>query len=256
MPWPNVSCRFGAPLDVEPVGIVERARVAVGRCLHEQHPLSLADLPAAERQRLARPARHRADRPVVAQALLGRAAGQIGIAVQPLPLVGVLLERDDAVGQQVHRRLVAGEDHQDDVGDDLLVAEGVGALARLQHARDQVVLRPRAAGGEHRAQERLELLHRALGVGEPVVVVTADEDDAAQVVGPQLDPVARLGRDAEVLGDHDHRQVERELTQEVDLVAAAQRRQQLLDEVTDPDATLSTLRAVNARLTSRRTRVW
>ncbi len=95
--------------------------------LHQQDAVAGLDLRAAQHQRLSRPTRRRPQGPVHPEDLLDRVADQLRLVLQAAPLVGIAPEGGDAVRDQVHRRLVAGEDEQHDVGHDLVLGEAVVA---------------------------------------------------------------------------------------------------------------------------------
>ena len=74
-----------------------------------------------------------------AQHLLDRARVQARVVAQPLGLVGVLDERQRAVGDQVARRLVAGHHQGDEEQVELEVVEAVAVELGLDQRGHQVV---------------------------------------------------------------------------------------------------------------------
>ena len=131
------------PGDVEAVGIVERALVAVGRRVHEHHPLAGGDLPAVDLGVGGRPARELHDGADPAQQLLDRGRHQCRVGAQPFELLGVFEQHDGAGGDQVAGRLAPRvlQEHEEEV--DLQLRERLALdLGGEQHA-EQVVARLR-----------------------------------------------------------------------------------------------------------------
>ncbi len=92
------------------------------------------------------------NRRVVAQRLLDDAGARSGVLAQRRPVFAVAQHRQDRVGDQVHRRLVAGDQQQVAGRDDLFLGELVAGLLDRDQSRDQVVGGMRAPALQQVAQ--------------------------------------------------------------------------------------------------------
>ncbi len=84
-------------------------------------------------------------RSVVAQELLDRVLGELGVVAQQRELVGMAEQRDLRVAEEVLGRLVAGLEQQDAVGDELGVGEPLAVGLGFEQRRQQIVARVGAA---------------------------------------------------------------------------------------------------------------
>ena len=101
--------------DVEGVGILENGGVAVRRQQGREYQFAFGDGHAADGDVLACPARRRAfNWPIPAQAFFNSRANQRRVIVELLQLVAVLHQRQHPVADQIHGRLVSGDQQQKD----------------------------------------------------------------------------------------------------------------------------------------------
>jgi len=77
-----------------------------------------------------------------------------GLAPQPRQLIRMVEQREHAVAEQVRRRLVAGDEKQDQVGEQLVVVELRILALRGDHAVEHRVLRLRTAARHRGARPR------------------------------------------------------------------------------------------------------
>ncbi len=188
--------------DVVGVGVGEGVGVAVAGGQHGEHAGSGRDdfirhlgvLLDASEQHL-----HRA---VVAERLLDRLREQFLVGHQPIELIGVAAEGEGHVGDETHRRFVAGDEQQHARGHDFSVGHDLFAV-RFDHATDEIVGRVGLALLDLVAEVEVELraeAARRFGIGSAPHVGT----------GHRLGPDAELGpvfsRDAEQFGDHNGRE--------------------------------------------------
>ena len=126
--------------------------------------------------------------------------------MQAAQLIGVAMQRQQAVADQVYGGLVAGTEQQDDVGRQLLIGELAALFLGLNQLRRQVVTGLAAA--------QLEQGAKILGRGEVAGAGGVDllprerhwiEQPPARACAHEEQLVLLLG-DAQHLADHDHRQ--------------------------------------------------
>ena len=202
-------------VDVELVGPVELARVAVAGAEEQQHPWPRRASP------------RRAARPGVSWSGPCTAWGWCSAAAPPPPapcrparrrrvaLLGVQGEHADAVGDELRGGLVPARDQEQAEADDLLVGERGPVDLRLHQRAEDVVgralpARHRELVGQHRD------LHRSLrgrGWRHRVAGLAREE-----VVGPLPGVVVTVGGDAEHGADDRRRQQRGELVHHVELV--------------------------------------
>ena len=165
------------------------------------------------------------DRAAVAQHLLHRGLQERGLRAQPLQLFRVLEQRPDAVGDEVHRRLVPRHQQQEHHARELHGAEPVSVLLGGEQGAGEIVPRLGAAPGEEGLEVLLHLDGRlpqglqvgALGRGE-------------QRGGPLAEPGLVLGGYAQQLGDDGDGQREGERLEQVHVPVRRERIQQLLGD--------------------------
>ncbi len=105
-----VSCV--RPRDVEAVGLVEHLGIPIGASEQQHHRGSLRDGHAGDLGVAVRPSRRHLYGAVEAQHLLHRRRPQTGVLSQQRELVGMVHQCDDAVADQVDRRLHPRPDEQ------------------------------------------------------------------------------------------------------------------------------------------------
>jgi hypothetical protein len=121
----------------------------------------------------------------------------------------MFIEGEDGVAEQRRRRDVAGQQEQPDKADDLLVVEACPVYLRTHEPAGQIVGGMRAAVLDIRQQVAIHLpdgRHEGLqgrGVHPDSRGLTVP---GKQGVGPLPEDHPIRDRDAEELGDHDHRQ--------------------------------------------------
>ena len=132
--------------DVVVVGAAEDPLVAVGRAEAEQQLRALRRDRAVQLDVLEQVAREQLAGGVEAQRLLDPRARPGPVSPAPSKtcreLVGVPGQVEERVAEQLGRGLVAGHDHQEEEGDDVLVAEPVAVDLGLDQRAGQVVARP------------------------------------------------------------------------------------------------------------------
>ena len=129
------------PGDIQPLRVVGiDRRVVVGGAEQAQHALALRDAFSAEIVDVFQ--RHPAGqlhREIVAQEFLDGVGGQLGPGLEQRELVGIAMQRQQAVADQVDRGFMARAEQQDDIGGQFLVGELAAVLLGLHQLRDQVV---------------------------------------------------------------------------------------------------------------------
>ena len=138
---------------------------------------------------------------VEAQQLLHRRLEQRGLRPQPVELVAMAQERQQAVADEVRRCLVPGDQQQVAVREELLVRERVAILLRLDHRGEQVVARIAPALGDDLAQVAEDALE-----GRLEALARASEGEAGgvhQIRRPGLEALVVLGGHSEELRDDD-----------------------------------------------------
>ena len=204
---------------VEAVGIREHLGVAVGAGQQGRHHGPLRHVASAKDRVVDDRAAGEQHGRVVTQHLVDRARPQVRLLTQGGELLGVSLQEDDAVAQEVHRGLEAGREHQARGRLQLDVVQLHAVLVLRQHELAQeVVTRVASYCGDVVVEPALERAQRPLHRTEP----SQREADVQARRGPlpeleHLQPV--LVRDAEDLGDDGHRQQRAVAIHEVDRVA-------------------------------------
>src|SRR5918995_233719 len=147
--------------DVEALGIVERLGIAVGRVHEGEDPLAFADRLAAHLEVGGGDTREGARGAVVAQPFLDRAARHRRRGEQAFPLLAILHRIEEAVADEVGRRLVAGKQEQDTSADDLVGRQRVAVVACQHELADHVTGRLGCACFDQAA----EIVGHRLGAG-------------------------------------------------------------------------------------------
>ena len=152
---PEGQVRVGLAGDVQPVGLVEHGRVAVGRADGQRDEQAGRQRAVGQRDGRRAEAVVQLQRALEAQQFLHRAAQQFGLLLQALQLVGVAQQRVQAVADQVGGGLVAGVEQEDAVVQQLVLAELTLVVAAQQPGQHVGVgvAGPPAALGHQRAQK-------------------------------------------------------------------------------------------------------
>ena len=142
------------PGDVEPVGVREPRRVAVGGAEKEKQCVAGFHRAAGEFAVLDREARRHLHRGLEAQDLLGGRGDQRTVEAQPFELVRMADKGEHAVREHVGRRLVAGGHEKGGIRIDLVLGEAALVVRRGDHRRQQIV----AGVGASRSHQRVKVL--------------------------------------------------------------------------------------------------
>ena len=138
-----------------------------------------------------------------------------GSFAQQLELVGIAVQRQKPIADQVHRRFVTGAEQQDDIGGQLLVRELAAVLLGLHQLRREIL----AGLAPAQLEQPMEILGRRQ-IGR-ILLLDLGAAERRQV--EQAPPGARTGEEqlpvlrryAEHVADHGHRQPEGEIRDEV-----------------------------------------
>ena len=186
--------------EVEMVRLTEEVGIAVGGAQEDGDDLFLADAPAGDVALLGGDPVGQLDRAVVAQELLDGALDEPRVVLQAAPLGGVPQERHDGVADEVRRGLVPGPQDQHRERQQLGPAQDLPAVLDRHERAEQVPRRHPPPLGEGVTEVGLHLAERALETGQASGRLERIEQ-AGQVVGPGLQPLAMLRRKAQHLGD-------------------------------------------------------
>jgi hypothetical protein len=193
------------PPDLECVRVRESGRIVVGRGQPDQHGLAARDDRAADLHVLLGEARQRRLQGTpVAQHLLDGCRRQAGIGLEAGQLLRVGQQREDAAGDQVDRRDVAGEEEDEDHRQELVLVEPVAVLLGVDELADQVVGGLTALLGERAPQvvgESTQVEARFLHL-----LAVPPGAAAQERLRPAADVVLVLTGDAEHLADDPDRQ--------------------------------------------------
>ena len=129
----------GGAADVECVWRLELGLIPVSRHIPEHHLVAGLDARAAQLGAGRRGAPHEVGRAGPPQHLLGRRVQQAGVGAQPVPLLRVLAERQDALGDGDPGGLVPGDDHDREEVVEVGLAELVAVHLGPQQRGQQVV---------------------------------------------------------------------------------------------------------------------
>ena len=230
---PNATWSFGVRSTSKRSGSGKRALVAVAGRVEQQHALALAQLLAVQLDVARERAVHVLDRRHPAQHLLDGGRDQRGVLEQLPLLVRVLEQRAQAARHHVAGRLVAADQDQQALLEDLLLAESIAVELGVDEDAHQVVGRgARAAVGDHRLRIAQILVDDRGRARAPLLRVFDRGRLAAaeHLVGPAQQHPAVLRRHAEHVADHDHRHPARDVGHEVALAARGYRVDQLVAE--------------------------
>jgi hypothetical protein len=137
----------------------------------------------------------------VTQRSISSTAGAGARALRGTALVRKLHQCLRAAGDEVARRLVAGDEQRHAEHEELFVREPVAVDLRRGKRREEVVLRPPAPLAELAVEVREQLAHVLHGLGRRAGIRSGDDR-----IGPPLERLPILGGDAEHVGDDEHRQ--------------------------------------------------
>jgi len=221
------------PADIERVGIGILRGIAVGRTEQHEDAFARRQRDTAHFDLDIGHAPGHLDRRIETQQLLDRARDQRRVVLQPLPLVGRAMQRQQPVADQVGRGLVAGAEQQADIGAQFLGRQPVARLLGPHQLGGEVVLRLAAA----QVAELPEIDARHLGVEVGLVDLLAGhrhrlEDAAVDVAAGQERRAVVLG-DAQHVADHDHRQAMGKIAHDVHLALGGHAIELLLDDLPD-----------------------
>src|SRR6185312_7674019 len=203
--------------NVEPVGLGVDFGVAIARTQEAQNGFALRDRDIADRNALERGTAGELHRGIVAQQFLDGVGGQLRPFAQQPQLVGIAIERQQAVADEIDGGFMAGAEQQIDVGDQFVLGEFLAFLLGLHQLRGQVVARLCAAQREQMA----EIVER----GETALVRLVEflSRHRHRIEQPPAIGVARLFEEivavgignAEHFADHRDRQPEGEILDHV-----------------------------------------
>ena len=135
----------GIAREVESVGTRELRLVPVGGGEHRVDEASAGDRDARDGCLFPRVAfRRRLERSVEAKQLFDGGPAETRIRAQPLHFAGMVEEGEGAVADQVHGRLVPGDQEQEDHCDELVFVEPLPRLFRRHESAHEVVAPHRA----------------------------------------------------------------------------------------------------------------
>ena len=257
MPAPNERYGFGRAIQDDLVGLLERRRVAVGRRELEGQLLAARDrdarrprCPRAPSVRTSAPACRSGGAPRSPSA---RARGRPA-ARRARPDGGTGRTR---VRRAVDRCLVTGVQQQHRRPDQLALRQPIPTgLDDSRQLAEQVLAGPAARDPDEVPQVRLE---RRARLGRPALHLgrRVQLEHQGHVRRPRPEQVAVGLGDPEQLGDHRHRHELHQVGDQVELAELPRR------DATTPSTIVSirgrrpsTVRGVNAFVTSRRSRVW
>ena len=143
-----------------------------------------------------------------------------GIGLEQRELVGIAVQRQQTVADQVDGGLVAGAEQQDDVGGQLLVGELAAVFLGLHQLRRQIV-----AGILPPQLEQLLEIHLGHRVGGIALLDLFRRqrhriENAAAVARAGIEQLAMLLGNPEHVADDGDRQAEREILDQVHLALA------------------------------------
>jgi hypothetical protein len=129
------------PGNVEPLRVIGiDRRVVVGRTQQAQHTLALRDFLAAEVVDVfQRDPADELERGIVTQKFLDRVGDQLRSGLEQCELVGIAVQRQQAIADQIDGGLVAGAEQQEDVRGQFRVGQLAAALLGLHQLRGQIV---------------------------------------------------------------------------------------------------------------------
>ncbi|MCZ7531575.1 MAG: hypothetical protein M5U31_15300 [Acidimicrobiia bacterium] len=197
----------GVASGIETIRLGEHGRIAVRRGEQHQQPGVLGDgvFPKARRSQC--PPERPLDGRVETKHLLDGRGEKLGVVTNPRHSGGVVEECLDTVAEEVRRGLVAGDEQQFAEDHDLDSCELVTGVD--EQPAHQIVSRADPSIGDQ-AVEELEHLG-----GDAEIELGGRCDRQRQVVGPTLEVVSSLGRNAEQLRDDDDGKGEGDITHEV-----------------------------------------
>ncbi len=208
--------------DIELLGVLEDLLVEVGGLEEQDHLLALLELGAVELGVFGDGARHVLHRSGPAQHLFDRIGQQVQVLDQALVLIGVTHQLSGAARQRVPGGLVAADQQQQHLGDDLVILELLTLHLRVHEHADEIVGRVCLALGDHPRHVlavRGERLHRDLHIGR----IGRAAQGVHQVVGPPKEHLALLWAHPEHVADHRHRKRCGDVPNEVALTTLAHR---------------------------------
>ena len=222
---PERQVAIGLAFQVEAIRLVEDARVPVRRTEHEIDQLPLGQALTVQLHVTRDTAPAALDGALEAQHLLDGARQQGLIAAQPRQFLGSAQQQQDAVGDEVARGLVTGDEQRRAHRDELGLREPITGLLRFHERSDEVC----AGVGPALPAEVAEVVldgDDGLGRAHKMVVHdrpagTLDADDAIREPDEQL---AVGDGDAHQLGDDDGREGVGEVPEQIGVAALPEAR--------------------------------
>src|ERR1700760_3912491 len=216
--------------DVHAFRVAEDGRIVVRGREHDPDGGAGRDRNAADLRIHQRYAVDGVDRVAVPEELLGRPGDQRGIVPEALLLIGVADERDDGVAHQVGRRLVPGEQQQNEHGDEFVPGQPLTVLLGVDEHGEQVRTWFTTTAVDQRGHVVPERLHRLVG---PVEVGVGGADGQRDLVRPAPDQLRVLLWRPEHRRYHQERKREGCLLHQFHAAPLTSRTKQLLDQVLD-----------------------
>jgi len=194
-----------SPADVEPVRVGKTGRVTISRAHHRNDRLAPADGFAAELQIIWGHAGGVLAGALVAQKLFHGGRHQRWVGPQPLHLVRVPQESQQAVSDQVGRLLTPDHGH-DRVRDHLFLAQPVAIHLRRRQGMNQAIPRLVAVSAHRGAKVGGHLIQAPQHLRHPVRVVLEVAQHLGEVLRPGFQLVAVGRRHSQQFRGHDCRQ--------------------------------------------------
>ena len=175
----------------------------------QHHGVALRDSDIADGHVIARDPAYQLHRRVITQRLLDDRRGAAGVLSECRPVLRMTQHRQYRVGDQVHRRLVAGDEQQIAGGDDFILGELIAGLLDRDQPRHQILAGMRPALSQQVAQISAQPQAGFHPLLEPLGL-TSERDERVQTLRQQSRGPAELSlvldRHPEQSADHRDRQ--------------------------------------------------
>ena len=140
MPSPNARCGFGRRSMSKRSGSRNSSGVPVRRSEQHHDRGAAGDVGPGDARVALRVPHHHLHRAVVTQDLFDGGDDQLRFGPQAFVGGAMLHQHEEAVGDEIHRRVAAGEEQQQGHGDELIPAE-LSRVERRDHRADEIVTR-------------------------------------------------------------------------------------------------------------------